>query len=251
MAAMDDGGVEVRLGGAPTHVRRRGNVVTRLAGPWTTSVHALLRHLQGAGLLVPEPFGIEADREVLRFVLGDVPRQPYGPEVWTEESLVVAAALLRKMHDATAGFEARGERWQLPTVLPREVMCHNDLAPYNTVFRDGIPVGAIDWDTASPGPRARDIAYVAYRWVPLQAPGHGNGPVDDAERRRRLALLLETYGTAEKPEAVVAAALERVRELRAFTAERRDLGDNGVAEDLPLYDADIAYLAAGGPLPQA
>jgi hypothetical protein len=26
--------------------------------------------------------------------------------------------------------------------------------PSNTVFRDGLPVALIDWDTASPGPRA-------------------------------------------------------------------------------------------------
>jgi hypothetical protein len=250
MEFMDDG-VEVRLGGAPSHVRRRGNVVTRMAGPWTASVHALLNHLQGAGLLVPEPFGVEADREVLRFVLGDVPSEPYGDDVWTDDSLVAAGRLLRRIHDATAGFELRRERWQLPTVEPREVMCHNDLAPYNTVFRDGVPVGAIDWDTASPGPRLRDIAYVAYRWVPLQSPGHGNGPVDAAERVRRLELLLASYGSELAPAAVVAAVLDRVHELRAFTAERLELGDRTVTEHLSSYDADIAYLAGGGPLRHA
>jgi Ser/Thr protein kinase RdoA (MazF antagonist) len=245
MAAMDDG-VEVQLGGAPSHVRRRGGVVTRAAGPWTSSVHALLHHLQDSGLLVPEPFGVEADREVLRFLLGDVPSEPYGDDVWSEESLVAAGTLLRRIHDATAGFVLRGERWQLPAVEPREVMCHNDLAPYNTVFRDGLPVGAIDWDTAAPGPRLRDIAYVAYRWVPLQAPSHGNGPTDALERARRLRLLLTAYGTDVTEREVVAAALDRVRELRNHATARVEV-DESVRDHLPLYDADVAYLEAGGP----
>ncbi|MCU1676858.1 MAG: Phosphotransferase enzyme family protein [Frankiales bacterium] len=248
MAGMSADGVEVRLGGAPSHVRRRGNVVTRMAGPWTSSVHSLLHQLQSSGVLVPEPFGVEGDREVLRFVLGDVPSEPYGADVWTDESLVAAARLLRRIHDATAGFTVRPERWQLPAVEPRETMCHNDMAPYNTVFRDGVPVGAIDWDTASPGPRLRDIAYVAYRWVPLQAEGHGNGPTGQTERRRRLHLMLESYGTHVTPADVVAAAFERVQELLSFTNERLDLGDETVKEHLPLYDADAAYLRAGGPL---
>ena len=245
MAAMDDA-AEVELGGAPSHVRRRGGVVTRVAGPWTASVHALLRHLLGAGLLVPEPFGVEADREVLRFVLGDVPSEPYGADVWTDESLRAAGALLRRIHDATEGFVLRGARWQLQAVEPQEVMCHNDLAPYNTVFRDGLPVGAIDWDTASPGPRIRDIAYVAYRWVPLQAPTHGNGPTDRGERGRRLALFLAAYSTDVGERAVVEAALERVRDLRSHATERAEV-DESVREHLPLYDADVAYLEAGCP----
>ena len=248
MARMDAADVEVLLGGGPSHVRRRGNVVTRMAGPWTATVHALLNHLQAAGLLVPEPFGVEADREVLRFVLGDVPAEPYGAAVWSEASLVAVGRLLRGIHDATATFRLPRERWQLPTVEPREVLCHNDLAPYNTVFRGGVPVGAIDWDTASPGPRIRDIAYVAYRWVPLQSPGHGGGPADADDRVRRLALLLSSYGTELSDKEVVAAALDRVREVHEFTAERLSLGDEMVRAHLTLYDADIAYLAAGGPL---
>ena len=222
--------------------------MTRMAGPWTASVHALLTHLQAAGLLVPEPFGVEADREVLRFVLGDVPTEPYGEDVWTDESLVAVALLLRAIHDATTDFTVRQERWQLPVVEPREVMCHNDLAPYNTVFRGGVPVGTIDWDTASPGPRIRDIAYVAYRWVPLQAPGHGNGPVDPDDRVRRLQLLLASYETDLGEKEIIEAALERVREVHDFTSERLGLGDEGVRDHLFLYDADIAYLESGGPL---
>lgn len=36
-------------GGGRSAVRRQGDVVIRDAGPWTSAVHALLRHLEQAG----------------------------------------------------------------------------------------------------------------------------------------------------------------------------------------------------------
>jgi len=35
--------------------------------------------------------------------------------------------------------------------------------PSNTVFRNGVPVALIDWDTAAPGPRAWDLGWVSWR----------------------------------------------------------------------------------------
>jgi Ser/Thr protein kinase RdoA (MazF antagonist) len=34
---------------------------------------------------------------------------------------------------------------------PVETVCHNELFPWNTVFRSDVPVAFIDWDTAAPG----------------------------------------------------------------------------------------------------
>jgi thiamine kinase-like enzyme len=44
---------------------------------------------------------------------------------------------------------------------PVETVCHNDLTTWNTVFRAGLPVAFIDWDTAAPGPRAFDLGFIA------------------------------------------------------------------------------------------
>ena len=48
------------------------------------------------------------------------------------------------------------------------MICHNDFAPYNWVFNNhNHLIGLIDFDTCSPGSRLWDIAYTAYRIVPL------------------------------------------------------------------------------------
>jgi aminoglycoside phosphotransferase (APT) family kinase protein len=189
---------------------------------------------------VPEPRGRDAEgREVLSFLPGDVPAHPMPAWVWADAALAAAAALLRRLHDATVGFERPGACWRLPAHEPAEVVCHNDFAPYNLVFRDGAPIAVIDFDTSSPGPRVWDLAYLAYRMVPLTAPGNPDAPATaEAERDRRLALLCASYGgpRAPAPADVLAAAPERLDELREFTFER------GLDRDAALYEADARYV---------
>ena len=54
-------------GGNMTRVVRVGDTVRRGAGPWTPTIHALLRHLRESGFAaVPEPLGIdEKGREII------------------------------------------------------------------------------------------------------------------------------------------------------------------------------------------
>jgi hypothetical protein len=186
---------------------------------------------------VPEPRARdEAGREVLGRLEGEVPAYPMPDWVWGDAVLVAAAALLRRLHDATLGFERPGARWRLRAHEPAEVICHNDFAPYNLVFRDRAPVAVIDFDTASPGPRAWDLAHLAYRLVPVTAPGNPDAPATpETERNRRLALLCAHYGAPAAPDAVLAVLPERLAELRALTLER------GLERDATLYGADARY----------
>jgi aminoglycoside phosphotransferase (APT) family kinase protein len=186
---------------------------------------------------VPEPRGHDdRGREVVGHLPGEVPAYPLPAWVWADGVLTTAAAMLRRLHDATAGFERADAHWRLPAHEPAEVVCHNDFAPYNLVFRDRVPVGVIDFDTASPGPRVWDLAYLAYRAVPLTAPANPDAPATpEAERDRRLALLCGAYGARPAPEDVLAALPARLDELRAFTLER------GLDGDAALYAADARY----------
>jgi Phosphotransferase enzyme family len=175
-------------------------------------VQDLLGHLRAHGATwAPEPRGIFGAREAVGWVAGDVPAYPMPDWVWDERVLVASARLLRELHEATAGFERGGRTWQLRAHEPVEVICHNDFAPYNLAFRDGMPVAAIDFGTASPGPRVWDLAYLAYRLVPLAAPGNPDLP-DVGDRDGRLARLCAAYGGVE-PAEVLAILPGRLREL--------------------------------------
>jgi Ser/Thr protein kinase RdoA (MazF antagonist) len=121
--------------------------------------------------------------------------------------------MLRELHDATDGFDRTGRVWALSAREPAEVICHNDFAPYNLAFRDGLPVGAIDFEAASPGPRAWDLAYLAYRLVPLAHPDNPDLP-PRPDAPARLAALCTAYG-AVAPSDVLALVPDRLRALAA------------------------------------
>jgi aminoglycoside phosphotransferase (APT) family kinase protein len=194
----------------------------------TETVAALLRHVRERG--VP---GVPAPGEWLD---GDVPAYPMPEWVWAETVLDDAARWLRLFHDATVDFPREGRAWMLPARVPDEVICHNDFAPYNMVFRGGRLAGVIDYETVGPGPRAWDLAYLAYRLVPLAAPANPDLPArPDAEAR--LARLCDAYGGAE-PEQVRALIAPRLDELAEWTAAR---GGEFVAH-AAQYRADAAFL---------
>ncbi|WP_340003750.1 aminoglycoside phosphotransferase family protein [Paenibacillus sp. FSL K6-0276] len=204
---------EVLSGGNINHIVRIGDTVRRPTGYWSPSVHELLKHLEKQGFEgAPVFFGIDdSGREILTFISGEVPGNDYPelePYMWSDETLVGLARLLRRFHDATKTFTPNTEdRWQLSYAddAEHEVICHNDAALYNVVFQKGAPVALIDFDMAGPGPRLWDIAYTLYTSVPLGwfTPDRSSGTTEVvayqhekhvAERRRRIHLFFESYG---------------------------------------------------------
>jgi hypothetical protein len=177
-----------------------GDRVHRTSGPWTASVHALLGHLASVGFDgAPRVVGFdEAGREVLTWVEGEAPGHPWPAWMQTEGVLGALGALLRRFHDAVAGFAPPPEAvWRSWVGSPGgPIIRHGDLWPANIVFRSGIPVALIDWEFAQPGTRLDDLASAAKLWVPLcsdeRAAGDGwNLPLD---RVARLRLLCDAYG---------------------------------------------------------
>lgn len=234
---------EPLTGGGVNLVVRVGATVRRPTGPWTPAVHALLAHLAACGFTgAPAGHGIDAQgREVLDFVPGEVPGDPLPAYARSDQALGNVARLLRRYHDATEGFRSTtGADWYFPPREPAEVICHGDVAPYNCVFRDGRPVALIDFDTAHPGPRVWDVAYAAYRFVPLSDPRHdGADPVQ--EQARRLRLFADAYGLAEgdRP-ALPATAADRLAHLVRHMHERAAAGDQAFAAHIARGD-DVLY----------
>jgi hypothetical protein len=195
---------ESPLGGGRTTVGvvRIGNTVHRPARPSTPAVHAVLRYLEGVGFDgAPRVLGFDQQgREVLSFLDGETvaERDPWPAWVASDTALVQVGGWLRRLHDATANFAPpdgtvwfAGQTWR-----PGLVIGHQDVAPYNAVWRDERLVGFVDWDIAGPSTRQFDLAYAALFWVPLLADGptwpHASAARGD--RSRRVHLLLDAYG---------------------------------------------------------
>lgn len=232
---------EERLsGGNSNEVARSGDSVLRSSGAWTPAVHRLLRHLRAQGIgWVPEPRGFAPDgREIVGFIKGSVPTYPMPGWIWSDAVLTEAARKLRALHDATVGYHDPDAIWQQDTRHPIEVICHNDFAPYNMVFHDNECSGVIDFDMASPGPRIRDIAYLAYRIVPLTAPANPDGIANHDTRTRRLGRLFEAYGQAFERLAVIRTASDILEEFVGHI----DAGRPDLASHADLYRNDMAYL---------
>lgn len=226
-------------------VVREGDTVIRPSGDWTPAVHRLLSHLNAAGVCgVPKPLAITEDqREVLSFVEGTVPTYPMPEYVWTETALESSVRLLRQVHDVTAGLDIEGP-WRSPVREPVEVICHNDFATYNLVFDGESVVGVIDWDFASPGPRLWDIAYLAYRIVPLSSGDRRDGFMDK-ERGGRLQRLLAAYGCDADPREVLAVLHDRLLALAAHSDHMAlRLEKPELSEHASLYRYDAAHLLA-------
>ena len=153
-------------------------------------------------------------------------------------------------HDASLGFvPPPGGRWQWPAHEPREVICHNDFAPYNLLFEDGKLTGVIDLDLASPGPRVWDMAYTAYRFVPLTDPANRDAPFPgvDAQARRLAAFCAAYADSGVGPSDVLESAAAKLRELVAFIERQAAGGDAAQAAvlargDVLIYLRDIAHI---------
>ncbi|GAB2980577.1 phosphotransferase [Saccharothrix stipae] len=217
---------EALTGGGLNEVVRVGSTVRRPTGPWTPNVHRLLEHLAPLGVS-PAVHGIdERGREVLSYLEGEVGHPPLGEELRSDEVLVAVARMVRRLHDASVPVVgAVGvEGWQFPAISPVEVICHNDLAPYNMVFRAGLPVGVFDFDGARPGPRWWDVAYTAYCLVPFSPEfggveeGFGVTEYGVEEQRRRVGLFCGAYGLPV--EGMGRRVLARLEDMVAMIRER-------------------------------
>ncbi|MFG1803909.1 aminoglycoside phosphotransferase family protein [Micromonospora carbonacea] len=253
---------EQRLAGGNTGgAVRIGDTVRRTPGPWTPSVHALLRHLEAVGFDgAPRARGFdEHGREVLSFLPGETVgvTRPWPAWAHSDDALCQVARWLRDLHAAVAGFVPPvGARWREGGVWrPGLIVGHNDAAPYNAAWADGRLVGFFDWDLAAPVTREWDLAFTAFAWVPLHA-RHvvaAEGFTAFADRPRRLRMFLDAYGHpgpvgpfVEVVRQRVAASAEDIRRTAAAgDPAYRSMVDHGVDVALETAVRELADFPAG------
>jgi hypothetical protein len=186
-------------------VVRVGDTVRRTTGPWTPSVHALLKHLERQGFDgAPRVLGFDhRGREILTHIPGQAGLRPWPANVRTPYALASVAELIRRFHNAVASFVPSDDAvWRFGTgsTAADEIVTHNDLAPWNTIYDETTATTLIDWDFARPARAIEDVAYAAWTYVPLRDDEHSLaiGFERPHDRAARLDLFLTSYGLDDR-----------------------------------------------------
>lgn len=192
---------EIQLTGGNTTdaVVRVGSTVRKPWTPATPSVLAFMKAMRSAGVDVPAVYERDDQgRQVVEFVPG-VLAMDSSPLSLPELRRV--GGIVRSIHDASAAYIPDVEStWNSLIPAPgAELICHNDLAPWNLVIGDRWVF--IDWDAAAPSTRLWDLAYAA------QAFTLNDASEDPLVAARRLAAFVDGYDASSELRAGLPAAM--------------------------------------------
>ncbi len=184
-------------------VVRVGRTIRRPHQPQSLAVAGYLDWLEDAGFEgSPRYLGRDGQgRDVLTFEPGRCAGPVPGDWVRSGELLASVARLVRRLHDASAGYDPRAHPFP-PRYTPRSavrreppaLVCHLDITPQNVVVRDGLAAGLIDFDLAGPSTALMDSYNTAMHWVPLRDPADGWPGWADLDSFGRLRIFADAYG---------------------------------------------------------
>lgn len=182
----NEGDEELLTGGnASASVLRVGDTVRKPWLPTTNSTVDYMRSLRQRGIDLPEPQGRDDQgRLILDFVPGRLAMHDAPLQI---DVVQAAGAVVRSIHDASAGLPLAADWDVLLPVEQPDLLCHNDLATWNLIV-DGNRLVFIDWDGAGPSTRLWDLAYAAISF------GHLFPGTDVDASAARLAAFVDGYG---------------------------------------------------------
>src|SRR5690606_26485558 len=120
------------------------------------------------------------------------------------QALIQVGQILRRLHNTTASFtppvDAVWQPWFLRELgSGTQVIGHGDLAPWNTLTREGMPIALIDWEFAGPLDPMMELARVCWLFPQL----HDDDVAEKVglpaleTRMRQLRLLVDAYGLSK------------------------------------------------------
>jgi hypothetical protein len=208
-------GEQPLAGGNASGAVRVGETVRKPWTPTTGRVAAFMDTIRAAGVDVPRHRGRDGyGRQVLEWIPGDS-----AMDVTLDDAgLARVGALVRAIHDASSAYDPADGTWEvlLPAPAP-DLVCHNDLAPWNLVV--GERWVFVDWDGAGPSSRLWDLAYAAQAFT-LNDPAR-----EPVEAAARLRALVDGYGADETLRAALPDAMAaRAAAMRDLLAGAADSG---------------------------
>lgn len=177
-------------GNATAGVVRVGDTVRKPWQPSTPAVIDYVERIRAAGIDAPAHLGRDQrGRQIIEYVPGALAEAllPFD-----DTALRRVGEMVRAIHDASPVLDS-SDAWPEMLLAPpgaAELICHNDLAPWNLIV--GERWVFIDWDGAGPSTRLWDLAYAAQAFAVL----NDAQPVDAAAAR--LAAFVDGYGADDE-----------------------------------------------------
>ena len=202
-------------------VIREGDLVLRPAQPWSDGIRAYLDWIRERGFPAPRMFDAGGGRTATEYLPGEMRH----PCAWSDEALWEIGRLTARLHEVSRGFppprfsDGREEALFAPWLLrelggEERVWSHGDIAPWNALTENGLPVRLIDWEFAGPVDPLMELARVCWLFVQLADDDLAEmyGLPSAEHRARQTRMVLDGYGLPaarrrEIPEAILAVAI--------------------------------------------